>query len=312
MLPSAFQLIPEYREYVWGGQRLRPGTQTAEAWVVYEGNRIQGGPLAGRTLGEVVEQYGAGVLGEAVRQARGPRFPILIKLLDCFQWLSMQVHPDDQQAVALEGPGQNGKTEAWHILEAEQGAKIIAGFKPGTTAQGMEQATRDGSIEQLARYIPLTKGQTVFMPAGTLHALGPGLLVYEVQESSDITYRVFDWNRVATKGRVLHIEKSLAVMKPSASAEPIPEPAFADGEKTSLCQSEFFNLQVANSQTKSVSMDTEKRTFHALTVVEGTARFLAGQDEITIHQYDSLIVPSSTGKYLLEPVGGFRMLVASL
>jgi mannose-6-phosphate isomerase len=312
MLPRAFSLTPEYRDYVWGGQRLRPGMQTAEAWVIYDGNRIPSGPLAGRTLGDVVAHYGADVLGESVLRSRGKKFPLLIKLLDCFQWLSLQVHPNDQQAVELEGVGQNGKTEAWHILEAAPDAKIIAGLKSGTTAQEMEQATRQGTIEALAQYLPMHKGDTVFMRAGTLHALGPGLLVYEVQQASDITYRVFDWNRTPTPGRVLHIEKSLAVIDSAARSQPIPEPVLGDGESTLLCQSEYFQLQLVHGNTKAVSLNTGGESFHTVTVIEGHVRFLSGNEKISIGRFDSLLIPASTGEYHLEPDGEYRLLIAHL
>ena len=116
-LNSFLRLEPEYRDYVWGGGRLRPGIDpTAEAWVVWEEDRVRSGDLAGRTLGEISAQFGASLLGQRTVARTGKRFPILIKLLDCAQWLSLQVHPNDKQAIELEGPGQFGKTEAWHIL----------------------------------------------------------------------------------------------------------------------------------------------------------------------------------------------------
>ena len=123
MTTKLLQLVPEYRDYVWGGQRLRPGTLTAEAWVVYENDRIANGPLAGKTLGEAAQELGADLLGENPVKRTGTRFPVLIKLLDCNEWLSVQVHPNDEQAAQMEGPDQFGKTEAWYILEAQADAK---------------------------------------------------------------------------------------------------------------------------------------------------------------------------------------------
>ena len=213
-LSHALQLVPEYRDYVWGGQRLRPGRLTAEAWVVYEGDRIASGPLAGRTLAEVAAGDPAGLLGERAVRRTGTRFPLLIKILDCAQWLSLQVHPDDECAVRLEGPGHFGKTEAWHVLDAGPGSQIIAGMRPETTAEALAQAIRGGTILDWVQYQEVRPGDTVFMPTRTIHAYGPGLLLYEVQQTSDITYRVFDWNRPMTRGRILHIDKSLAVADP--------------------------------------------------------------------------------------------------
>jgi mannose-6-phosphate isomerase len=141
----AFQLIPVYRDYVWGGRRLRPEAErTAEAWVVFEGDRIRSGPLAGLTLAEAAEKQGAALLGTRAFARTGTRFPLLIKLLDCADWLSLQVHPDDELALWLEGPGHFGKTEAWHFIEAAAGARILAGLQAGTTRAEMESAIRGG------------------------------------------------------------------------------------------------------------------------------------------------------------------------
>lgn len=313
MLPRALMFTPEYRDYVWGGQRLRPGTLTAEAWVVFENDRIASGPLAGQTLGEVTAQFGEELLGKTVMERRGLRFPLLIKLLDCNQWLSLQVHPNDQQAAELEGPDQNGKTEAWYFLEAAPEAKIIAGLKPGTTMEAMTKAIREGTILDLANFIEMKGGETVFMRAGTIHALGPGLMVYEVQESSDFTYRVFDWNRPQIKGRVLHIDKSLAVANPAVNSQALPTPVLADGQCEVLCQSEYFNLEILNAQKKTLELDTRGETFHALTIIEGAARFSSGDEQLPLNRFETLLVPAATGAYRLEPEkGGFRALKSSL
>src|SRR5512139_3608305 len=146
------QLVPEYRDYMWGGQRLRPGTLTAEAWIVYESDRIVNGPLQGQTLAEAARQLGADLLGQKAVNRTGTRFPLLIKILDCNDWLSVQVHPNDEQARQLEGPDQFGKTEAWHVLEAAEGAQLIAGVKDGTTAGALAAAIRNGTIIDRVQY----------------------------------------------------------------------------------------------------------------------------------------------------------------
>src|SRR3712207_1184169 len=140
-----FLLEAQYRERVWGGQRLKPHDPPyGEAWVAFEESRVVGGRHAGRTVGELAAEYGASLLGNAVAEAYGPRFPLLVKLLDCADWLSVQVHPNDEQARRLVGPREFGKTEAWHFLEAEPGASIYAGVKPGTTRGALEEAIRAG------------------------------------------------------------------------------------------------------------------------------------------------------------------------
>jgi mannose-6-phosphate isomerase len=312
MIPRFLIVKPEYRDYVWGGQRLRPGEMTAEAWVIDENDLIVSGPLAGMALAAAAAQFGVELLGKTVTARTGNHFPLLIKLLDCAQWLSLQVHPNDQQAVQLEGSDNNGKTEAWFVLDAAPEAKIIAGLKPGTTADALSEAIHRGTILDLAQYIPVHAGDTIFMPAGTIHALGPGLLVYEVQQASDITYRVFDWNRPQTSTRKLHIEKSLAVANPAARSAAVPLPVLQDGHSHQLVQSEFFTLEMLSAKMQSLTLNTFGTSFHALTVIEGSARITSGGEVFTLNKFNSIIVPSATGEYVLEPLGGFRILKSSL
>jgi mannose-6-phosphate isomerase len=312
MLPRFLKIEPEYREYVWGGLRLRPGVLTAEAWIIHESDHVASGPLSGLTLEEIVSRYKTDFLGRTVVEQRENHFPLLIKLLDCAQWLSLQVHPNDQQALELEGPGKNGKTEAWFILDAAPDAQIIAGLKPGTTAEMLSDMIRHGTILDLVQYIPVKAGDTIFMPAGTIHALGPGLLVYEVQQSSDITYRVFDWNRPQTPTRVLHIDKSLTVANPAARSQAQSLPELADGESQILCQSEFFTLELLNTKSKPFTLDTQRTSFHSLTVIDGKAHLTSGSETVTISKYESVVVPAATGEYSLEADGSCRVLKSSL
>ena len=307
-LSRALRLAPAYRDYVWGGQRLRPGQLTAEAWVVYEENRIVSGPLAGRTLAEVAEEDPAGLLGPRVTARTGARFPLLIKLLDCAQWLSVQVHPDDAWAAKLEGPGRFGKTEAWHVLDAAPGAQLIAGMRPETTAAALADAIRGGTVLDWVQYQDVRPGDTVFMPARTIHALGPGLLIYEVQQTSDITYRVFDWNRPATPGRILHIDKSLAVADPSAAAPVRHAPALADGERAALAVCPYFTLELIVGRTRPVALDTAGQTFHTLTVIEGAAEVVTGRARLALNRFDSAVVPAAGGKYEIRPLGECKVL----
>ncbi len=310
------QLQPEYRDYVWGGQRLRPGQHTAEQWAVYEGNLIarhpnRREPFAGRRLAEIAGDYGAALLGETTMARTGARFPLLIKLLDCAQWLSVQVHPDDAQAAALEGPEHFGKTEAWHVLDAAPDARLIAGVQPGIETEALTAAIRGGGILEHLQYRNVQPGNTVFMPAGTIHALGPGLLIYEVQQTSDITYRVYDWDRLQTGGRVLHIDKSIAVANPNAISSVLPPPALGDGDRVLLTQCPYFTLELAASQTQSLALDTGGAVFHALTVIEGRAEIAAGDDVVVLRQFETAIVPAECGDYEVRPVGGFRLLKAT-
>ena len=308
------QLIPEYRDYVWGGQRLRPGTLTAEAWIVYEGDRVANGSLQGQTLAEVAQQLGADLLGQTAMTRTGTRFPLLIKILDCNDWLSVQVHPNDAQARQLEGPDQFGKTEAWHILDAAEGAQLIAGVKEGTTAGVFAAAIRNGTIIDHVQYHSVRTGDTIFMPAGTPHALGPGSLIYEVQQTSDITYRIFDWNRPASAGRALHLEQSVAVTNPQGRGHVQPAPELKPDDRRTLVQCPYFTLEILAAQLQPLLLDTRGESFHALTVIEGQGAVECGAERISLNRFETVLVAAGAGAYRLHPIGsqGVRVLKASV
>ncbi len=311
-LNSFLRLAPEFRDYVWGGDRLRPGQNpTAEAWVVWEGDRVEAGAWSGKTLGEAAAELGPALLGERAVARTGARFPLLIKLLDCAQWLSMQVHPNDAQAVQLEGPGQRGKTEAWHVLEAQPDAKLIAGLKPGTSLAELADAIRNGTVTECAQYAHVSQGDTVYMPAGTLHALGPGLLIYEVQQSSDLTYRVYDWGRPQTETRRLHIEKSIQVST-NYVAPIVALPTCTDGSRTLLVKCEYFTLDLLVASSRSIDLDTRGETFHAVTVIEGKARLQAGDESVELEKFQTALVLASLGKYQFQPLENCRALKSSV
>ena len=312
-LNSFLKLTPAYRDYVWGGDRLRPGhTPTAEAWVVWEGDVIESGPLAGKTLGEAAREYGDALLGAKPTSRTGTRFPLLIKLLDCAEWLSLQVHPNDQLAVELEGQGQFGKTEAWHILDAKPDARLIAGLKPDTPADQLAESIRTGTVIDHVQYVDVKQGDTVFMPAGTLHALGPGLLVYEVQQTSDWTYRVYDWGRPATEKRPLHIDKSIRATRTDFTAPIIPPPAAGDGTRHMLVRSDYFTLEMLSAKSNAIELDTEGQSFHAMTVIEGRALLQAGDEQVELDRFQTAVVPAQVGRYQLQPLADCRALKSAV
>lgn len=308
-LNSFLKLTPAYRDYVWGGDRLRPGhTPTAEAWVVWEGDVIESGPLAGKTLGEVAQQYGNDLLGAKPVSRTGTRFPLLIKLLDCAEWLSLQVHPNDQLAVELEGQGQFGKTEAWHILDAKPAARLIAGLKPDTPSDRIAESIRTGTIIDHVQYVDVKEGDTVFMPAGTLHALGPGLLVYEVQQTSDWTYRVYDWGRPATEKRPLHIDKSIRVTRTDFTATITHQPPAGDGTRHVLVECEYFTLELLSAMSNTIELDTAGQSFHAITVIEGKALLQTGDEQVELEKFQTAVVPAQVGRYQFQPLADCRAL----
>lgn len=310
---NLLQVAADYRARVWGGQRLgrgEGGTPIGEAWLVYENNRVVGGPYAGRTLAEVVAAEPEAVLGARVAAQAGARFPLLLKLLDCADWLSVQVHPNDAQAVQLAGPGHLGKTEAWHILEADPGARLIAGVQPGAAPEAVAAAIRGGTVLDWVQYHPVHAGDTIYIPAGTLHALGPGLFLYEIQQTSDITYRIYDWDRPASQGRALHIEESVIAVNAAMAGERQPAPRLAPEDSQAVLDTAYFGLDVLTAAEAPRPGDTHGDSFQVLTVVAGAAEVHSGGEQVTLQRFESVIVTAAARAYEVRPLGSCRLLRA--
>jgi mannose-6-phosphate isomerase len=215
------KLKASLHETIWGGRRLEgegwkqlpPGNITiGESWETEISTVAQNEPYQGRTLGSLVEDLGSRLLGERVIALFGRRFPLLAKFLDANAPLSVQVHPDDTYA-HLHEQGKLGKTEFWYILDATPGASIIHGFKATISRGEVQQAIQDVTLEKLLNEVSVSAGDIIFVPAGTVHAIGAGVLLYELQEYSDLTYRMYDYGRLTPAGtpRELHVERSLDV-----------------------------------------------------------------------------------------------------
>jgi mannose-6-phosphate isomerase len=309
-LPRLLPLTPQYRERVWGGQRLHPsgsGTPIGEAWIAYGQSVVSAGAAQGQTLDQLLMTNGTELLGDRADAARAEAqtgFPLLIKLLDCADWLSVQVHPNDLQARSMVGPGERGKTEAWHMLQAAPGAEILAGVKAGTTPAQLAQAIRDGTVLEVAERHHVEAGDTVFIPAGTLHALGPGLLLYEVQQSSDTTYRVYDWNRPASAGRALHLEESVAVTDPALHGDLRPQTqTHGQGELTA---SGYFVLEGVKlpGADETHRADTYGKSFQIVTVTAGEAQLSSGLETLYLATFQTALVTAAAGAYSLKALGG--------
>jgi len=214
------QFSPLYQIRVWGGRRLEtmlgrrlPDAQPyGESWELVDREReqsvVRSGPLAGTTLHELWTDDRREVFGARFDASPWPRFPVLIKILDCSDVLSIQVHPPPAVAASL---GGESKTEMWYVLDADPGAAIYAGLRQGVTAADFEHAIQHGTVAECVHAMAAREGDSLFVPSGRLHALGRGLLVFEIQENSDTTYRVFDWNRLGLDGkpRELHVRQSM-------------------------------------------------------------------------------------------------------
>jgi mannose-6-phosphate isomerase len=300
-------LEPQYRQRIWGGQRLCVGDPPiGEAWIAYGPSRVAGGPLAGRTVDELIAADGPELLGSLVSERYGTRFPVLVKLLDCADWLSVQVHPNDEQARRMVGPGEFGKTEAWYFIDTDRGAQIMAGVKTGVGGAELAAAIRGGGILDVANHVPVREGEAIVIPAGTLHALGPGLLLYEIQEASDTTYRVYDWDRPQSAGRKLHIEESVEVTLPVGPDElRRPQVVAATGSAPAI-DCDYFHVDVVELSAAGgpLAADTEGRRFHILTGIEGAVEIRCGAEKVRLGRFETVLVAGSAGPYAVEAVDG--------
>ena len=288
------RVVPDLRERVWGGTRLTPPGSPAigEAWMVGPWNALADGP---GTLGDLAVQLGPDLVGSDAPAGRD--FPLLVKLLDPAAWLSVQVHPDDEQAVRLEGPGFVGKTEGWYVIETPPQAAILLGARPSASPAELRAGLRAGRVAGLLQSYTVHAGDAYLVLAGTLHAVGPGPLIYEIQQASDITYRCDDWGRPATAGRALHTEKSLAV----ARLEPWPGAvASSTGQARSglLMACRHFVLEYLRpGWPGALERATGGSSAHVLTAVRGHAKLRGDGWQELLAPLESLVVPAAAGPY---------------
>jgi mannose-6-phosphate isomerase len=210
----------------------------------------------------------------------------------------LQVHPNDEQAERLEGPGYFGKTEAWYVVEAEPKAELLSGFRSEVTQDVIQSAVGKKDILDLVEHRDVHAGDAIFIAPGTIHALGPGLLIYEVQQSSDLTYRVYDWDRPMTGERKLHVEESIAVLDPDARGDVIPNDpnASALGRKE-LVSCQYFTLELVSGLSGSVHINLQRESFSALTVLNGSLIVDGKNWSFELHALETLLIPAVCGEY---------------
>jgi mannose-6-phosphate isomerase len=309
-----FLLETQFRERIWGGQLLRASLPPiGEAWLAYGGSVVADGPRAGCKLADLANEFGAALLGSAVYARYGNRFPLLAKILDCADWLSVQVHPNDEQAGRMVGPGSFGKTESWFFIEAAPQAKIMVGVKPGISPSELAAAIREGRVRDVAQEVAVHESEAILIPAGTLHALGPGLLLYELQQNSDITYRAYDWGRPQSAGRKLHIEESVAVTTTDAP-RPLVRPLVVGATGTARAvECPIFELDLAWVGATPLALDTRGLSLHMVTVIEGAAQVEAAGEAVRLGRFETALVAGNVGEYRVRaPEGSAVLLKASV
>ncbi len=317
-LLSPLRLRPLFKPAIWGGTRLRPwlgedpsAEATGEAWVLSDHgdshSEIVEGSAAGQTLRQLMERSPEKLLGPA--HAATKRFPLLLKFIDAAKPLSVQVHPDDDGAKKHEPCSAGvGKTEAWVMLATDPGAKLYAGLAPGVTTADLRPAINAGTLEPLLHALTPEPGDCLFLRAGTVHAIGAGVMLFEIQQSSDITYRLFDWNRIDPKTgqpRELHVEKGLACVddtlgpcRPTARQAKTP--------RESLIASEYFSL--ARWHTDRPFRVGQSNECRAVVGLEGHAALTWDGQHFAVRPGDVWLIPAEAGECAVIPAENVTLL----
>jgi mannose-6-phosphate isomerase len=319
LYPLLFE--PVLKDYLWGGRNLAtrlgrtlPDGTVAESWEIAahpDGTtQVANGPLAGTPLTDLQEAYGLDLIGRHNRwaQERG-KFPLLIKLLDANDKLSVQVHPDDAYALAHEG-NELGKTEMWVVLHAEPGASIDLGVRPGTTPEALAAAIEDGTVESLVHELPIHTGDTVCVPSGSLHALLGGSLIAEIQQNSNTTYRVYDWGRTRDgQPRPLHVRQALDVINFEQIEPALPKPrllADTDGiRREELCRNRYFVTErVTMGPGAKVDGMCDGRTLEIWGAIEGQVEV----NDVALEAVRFALLPAAMGAYEVRTSAGATLL----
>lgn len=323
LYPLRFEPIYQYR--LWGGRRLAdlltaplPGDgPIGEAWVLSDRDdhpsRVANGPLKGRTIGRLMDEYAVQMLGDLAQRFR--RFPLLLKFLDAREMLSVQVHPSDTHRNLLP-KGESGKTEAWVVLEAGKEGRIYAGLKPTTTAEDLCRALSNGTVANDLAYFTPKPGDAVFLPAGTVHTLGGGVVVFEVQQNSDVTFRLYDWGHVdAETGqpRPLQVQQALACIDFAAHAAgpvvPVLE-ATTPVKRERLFQCEHFGLWRLSGQAPfAVGVADAPRV---LVLIEGEGKVEHDGSTFPVGKGDVWLLPAVVGACPFQPQGEVSLLEIAL
>ena len=319
LYPLQFEPIYQYR--LWGGRRLADlltmpppsGGPVGEAWILSDRadhpSQVANGPLKGRTIGQLMEQSPEGLLGKLAQRFR--RFPLLLKFLDVREMLSVQVHPADSQPGLLPA-GETGKTEAWVVLEAGSESRICAGLKPGTTADDLRGALTDGTVaDHLVCFAP-KPGDAVFVPAGTVHAMGGDVLVFEVQRNSDVTFRLYDWDHVDPRTglpRALQVDQALASIDFAEGAIGLVAAVLESTQpvkRESLFRSEYFWLWRLRGQSPFTV--GAAGVMRLLVCIEGAGQVEHGGATYAVGRGDVLFLPAVVGACPFRPHSAVTLL----
>lgn len=313
-------MIPTYQDYIWGGTKLRdylkkevPFETVAEAWEISTNeaglSQVKTENGTQTTLKELFEDIEKRTEMFGTKTKEMERFPLLVKFIDAKDNLSVQVHPDD--TYALQHENDTGKTEMWYIMECDENASIICGLNEMVTQQQIPDIITNGELQNHLNKVPIHKGDVIYIPSGTVHAILKGTLICEIQQNSNLTYRVYDWDRVGKDGkpRELHIKKAIDVIKQEGKENIISTQGQKQDTNQTIVNCHYFQvdcLQIGNNyQAK-----TNESSFEAFMVVEGSGKLKAKGKEYDIKIGESFILPASLGNYEIK--GTIKLLKAYL
>ncbi|MCE1157020.1 MAG: class I mannose-6-phosphate isomerase [Bacteroidales bacterium] len=305
---------PRLKDKIWGGSKLKSlfdkpatGTMVGESWELsgYEGDEsvVVNGPLAGNNLRELIEVYMGDLVGDEVFDLHGHSFPLLFKLIDANENLSIQVHPGDE--VASDRHHSYGKTEMWYVVDADPGAELIIGFKEDCSRDTYLDALDAGTVEELLQHVPVTKGDVFFIPAGLVHAIGKGVVVAEIQQSSDVTYRIYDYKRKDAEGneRELHTDEALDVIDFTAARSPKTRYDARLNTLTPLVSCEYFNTGIIKLDEPLHRNYGNIGSFVAYMCLEGALELVSDQGSVRVKAGDTVLVPALIDEVQLLPEG---------
>ena len=311
------KLKPEFKEIIWGGNRLKNEynkvsslNNIAESWeltVRPDGmNTIDGGEFDGMTIEEYINKNGFSV----VTNKEMDRFPLLIKFIDAEDNLSIQVHPDDEYG--MKTANSLGKTEMWYIIDAKPGAKLVYGLKEGCSVDMLREAIDNNTVEDMLNYVPVKKGDVFFIPSGLVHAIGAGILLAEIQQNSNITYRVYDYNRMGKDGkpRELHVGDALNVIVNRTESE-IDKIRFSTNAKndTTLASCEYFTVDKYTLNGE-INLNTDENSFNSVLCLDGNGTLEYSGENFSITKGDSYFIPANLGKYTIK--GNVEIIVSKV
>jgi mannose-6-phosphate isomerase len=302
-------MLPAFDPRPWGTHDLSPiypnhkfEEKIGEAWLSGDDCKVANGPLSGKTLSQLSHQYQRDLVGEAARDAR--RFPLLLKFLFPHEKLSVQVHPDDAQALRVGQPW--GKTECWYVAHAKPGSQIALGLEPGVTAGQLEEAIHQNRAEDLLNWINVYAGDMIYVAGGTVHTLGPGSVIVETQQQSDTTYRLYDYGRP----RELHLKDGMAAVKEKVGSGKVVRPAPVQIEsgknrRAPLVSAPHFVVEmyeVKDPLELATRDESERSSVQILVAVEGCGAIeAAGADPVTLAKGDAVVVPACIATFAVRP-----------